>query len=136
MQQRPEDMVMSQVWGFGVTAISVLVAAVTSGLRLKPYLDAGVARTPPTFALYPILIAAAIAVPLVFLLRWWQRQQDVDIGPIRLSGNLPFIAFGCTLYVIVAVGWFPYQPPPKPQKTIPTTDPQTIPLSTSNFSVF
>jgi hypothetical protein len=109
---------MNQLLGLGITGLSVMVAAVVSGLRLKPYLDAGEARTPLTFAFYPALIAAAIAVPVVFILRKWQGKTDVDIGPVTFTGNMPFIALGCVLYVIVAVTFFPYQGtrprPPRP----------------------
>lgn len=111
---------MNQIWGLGVTALSVMIAAVVSGFRLKPYLDANLERTPLTFAFYPLTIAVALTVPIVFLLRRWQGKQDIDVGPVTFTGNLPFIALGCLLYVVVAVALFPYQEPrppsPKPSE--------------------
>jgi hypothetical protein len=108
------DPVMRQLYGFGITAVSVLTAALVSGFRLKPYLDAGVERTPLTFAFYPAVIATAITVPVVLLLRWWTGKKSINVGPVTFIGNLPFIAFGCLLYVLVAVTFFPYQAPPQP----------------------
>jgi len=125
---------MNHLLGLGVTGISVMIAAIVSGLRLKPYLDAGVAQTPLTFAFYPALIAAAISVPIVFLLRWWQGKKSIDIGPVTFIDNFSFIALGCLVYVVVAVTFFPYQPPPPTSSH--TTDPQPSPLSGSNISVF
>lgn len=123
-----------------------MTAAIVSGLRLKPYMDAGEKYTPPSFALYPALIAVAIAVPVVLLLRWWQGKRSLDIGPVTFVGNMPFIALGCVVYIIVAVTFFPYQPPSKPQ--FPTSPPTqekpvspdspveaSLPLSEQNFSV-
>lgn len=112
---------MSKLYGIGVTGLSVMIAAVVSGFRLRPYLDAGEAYTPPTFALYPILIAIAVTVPVVFLLRWWQGNRDIDIGPVTLADRQPFIVLSCLLYIIVAVTFFPYQPPVKP---VPPVSPE------------
>jgi hypothetical protein len=105
---------MDQLYGLGLTGLSVLLAALTSGFRLKPYLDAGVERTPMTFALYPAGIAVAIAVPTILLIRWWTGKKAITIGPVTFTGNLPFITLGCLLYVIIAVVFFPYQAPPPP----------------------
>jgi len=105
---------MNKLYGLGVTGLSVMIAAIVSGFRLRPYLDAGEQDTPPTFALYPVLIAIAVTVPVVFLLRWWQGKRDLDIGPVTLADRQPFIVMGCLLYIIVAVTFFPYQPPAKP----------------------
>lgn len=108
---------MSQIYGLGIAGLSVIIAAVTSGIRLKPYLDAGVERTPMTFAAYPALIAVAMTVPVVFVVRWLTGKKNIDIGPVTFSGNLPFIALGCLLYTAVAVLFFPYQAmPPRPAK--------------------
>ena len=111
---------MNQILGMGVTALSVMIAAVVSGFRLKPYLDANLERTPLTFAFYPLTIAVALTVPTVFLIRKWQGKRNIDIGRVTFTGNLPFIALGCLLYVVVAVTLFPYQEPrppsPKPSK--------------------
>jgi hypothetical protein len=105
---------MNQILGMGVTALSVMIAAVVSGFRLKPYLDASLERTPLTFAFYPLVIAAALAVPTVFLIRKWQGKRNIDIGRVTFTGNLPFIALGCLLYVLVAMTFFPYQEPQPP----------------------
>jgi len=105
---------MNQLYGLGIAGLSVLIAAITSGFRLKPYLDAGMERTPMTFAAYPAGIAVAITVPVIFLLRWWTGKKNIDIGPVTFTGNMPFIALGCILYVLVAVFFFPYQAPPPP----------------------
>ncbi|MEW6297064.1 MAG: hypothetical protein AB1671_04910 [Thermodesulfobacteriota bacterium] len=134
---------MGQFLGILATALSILIAAIVSGLRLKPYMDAGETYTPPTFALYPALIAAAIAIPLGFALRKWQGKTDIDIGPITLSDKQPFMVLWCLLYVTIAVLFFPYeraQPPPPPlppgQET-PATPPRSVnvslPLSAQNF---
>ena len=105
---------MNQLYGFGIAGLSVMIAALTSGFRLKPYLDAGVERTPMTFAAYPAAIAIAITVPVIFLIRWWTGKKNIDIGPVTFIGNMPFIALGCVLYVLIAVFFFPYQAPPSP----------------------
>jgi hypothetical protein len=110
---------MDQFYGLGIAGLSVLIAAITSGFRLKPYLDAGVERTPMTFAAYPAGIAIAIAVPVILLIRWWTGKKQIQLGPVTFAGNLPFIALGCLLYVVIAVLFFPYQPPAPPQPTEP-----------------
>lgn len=113
---------MNQIYGLGIAGLSVIIAAVTSGIRLKPYLDAGVERTPMTFAAYPALIAIAITVPVVFAIRWLTRKKSIAIGPVTFSGNLPFITLGCLLYAAIAVLFFPYQaaPPPPAKDAIHT----------------
>jgi hypothetical protein len=118
---------MNKLYGLGVTGLSVMIAAIVSGLRLRPYLDAGEAYTPPTFAMYPALIAIAITVPLVFILRWWQGKVDVDIGPVTLADRQPFIVLGCLFYILVAVTFFPYQQPPKTLPTSPPANPEKAP---------
>jgi hypothetical protein len=111
---------MNQIYGMGITGLSVMFAAIVSGFRLKPYLDAGMERTPMTFAAYPAGIAAAIVIPTVLLIRWWTGKKTVDIGPVSFTGNLPFIALGCLLYVVIAVSFFPFQGPPlAPEKSSP-----------------
>ena len=85
---------MSQVVGLVITGVSVLLAAITSGLRLKPYMDAGIEQTPMTFAVYPAGIALAITVPTVFLSRWWQGKRNVDIGPATFTDNSLFVVLG------------------------------------------
>ena len=126
---------MNQFLGLGITAVSVLLAAITSGIRLKPYMDAGVEQTPLTFATYPALIAAAITIPVVFFLRWWQGKKHIDIGPITFVDNSLFITLGCLLYIAVAVTFFPYEPPPGLQPAHPGA-PHSAPLPGSNISVF
>jgi len=111
---------MNQLYGMGITGLSVMFAAIVSGFRLKPYIDAGMERTPMTFAAYPAAIAAAIAVPVVLLIRWWTGQKTVNVGPVSFTGNLPFIALGCILYVLIAVSFFPFQAsPPPPERSGP-----------------
>lgn len=111
---------MDQLYGLIVTGLSVLLAAVTSGFRLKPYLDAGIERTPMTFAIYPAATALAIAVPIVLLIRWWTGKSAISFGPVTFTRNLPFITLGCLLYVIIAVFFFPYQEP------LPSTPPKSV----------
>src|SRR2546425_5371440 len=130
---------MNKVLGLGVTGLSVVLAAIVSGLRLKPYIDAGEAYTPPTFALYPVLIAVALTVPAVFILRKWQGKTEVDIGPVTFTDRQPFLVLGCLLYVIVALLFFPYQKPPplpfpvpaqphSPEKSVTPRQPVRVPL--------
>lgn len=126
---------MNQVLGLLITSVSVLLAAITSGLRLKPYMDAGIEQTPMTFAVYPAGIAVAITVPTVFLLRWWQGKKNVDIGPVTFTDNSLFVVLGCLLYIVVAVTFFPYQPPPALQPTHQGA-PHSAPLPGTNISVF
>ena len=118
---------MNKLYGLGITGLSVMIAAIVSGLRLKPYLDAGETYTPPTFAMYPALIAIALTVPLVFGLRWWQGKVDLDIGPVTLADRQPFIVLGCLLYIFVAVAFFPYQQSPKALPTSPPANPEKSP---------
>jgi len=129
------DEMMGQVLGLVVTSVSVLLAAITSGLRLKPYMDAGVEQTPMTFAVYPAGIAVAITVPIVFLLRWWQGKRNVDIGPVTFTDNSLFVVLGCLLYIAVAVTFFPYDPSTTPQPAHQEA-PYSAPLPRSNISVF
>ena len=129
------DEMMGQVLGLVVTGVSVLLAAITSGLRLKPYMDAGVEQTPMTFAVYPAGIALAITVPIVFLLRWWQGKRNVDIGPVTFTDNSLFVVLGCLLYIVVAVTFFPYDPSTTLQPAHQGA-PYSAPLPGSNISVF
>ena len=128
---------MNKILGLGVSGLSVVLAAIVSGLRLKPYLDAGETYTPPTFALYPALIAVALTVPAVFILRKWQGKTNVDIGPVTFTDKQPFLVLGCLLYVLVALLFFPYQKPPtlpfpaqphSPEKSGPPRQPVSVPL--------
>jgi hypothetical protein len=126
---------MNQISGMVITGVSVLLAAITSGIRLKPYMDAGVEQTPMTFAVYPAGVALAITVPIVLLLRWWQGKKHVDIGPVTFADNSLFVALGCWLYIVVAVAFFPYEPLAPFFSTHPDA-PHSAPLSGSNISVF
>lgn len=110
---------MNQLYGMGISGLSVMCAAIVSGFRLRPYIDAGIERTPMTFAVYPAGIAAAIAIPTVLLIRWWTGKKTIDIGAVSFTGNLPFITLGCLLYVGIAVVFFPYQAPPPPPANSP-----------------
>lgn len=127
----------NEIRGMLITAGSILAAAVVSGLRLKPYIDAGVTYTPASFMIYPALLAFAIAAPLVFLLRKLQGEKDVELGPLNFSvspasaspprpvqggimslitkrqlpARTPLIAFWCVLYIVIAVTFFPYEGP-------------------------
>jgi hypothetical protein len=97
---------MNQFSGLLVTALSVMAAAIVSGVRLKPYIDAGAARTPASFMLYPVLVTLAITVPMVFLLRKLQGKKDIAIGPVTFNDRMPFIAFGCIVYAIISLTFF------------------------------
>ena len=110
---------MNQLYGMGIAGLSVMCAALVSGFRLKPYIDAGMARTPMTFAVYPAAIAVGIAVPVVFFVRWWTGKKTIDVGPVSFTGNLPIIALGCLLYILIAVSFFPYQEPSPPAEESP-----------------
>ena len=138
----------NELRGMLITAGSILAAAVVSGLRLKPYIDAEVTYTPASFMIYPALLAFAIATPLVFLLRKIQGDKDVDLGPLtfsdqpasaspappvrsgimslitkrQLSARTPLVAFWCVLYIVIAVTFFPYEGP-----TGPDLDPEPSP---------
>ncbi len=102
---------MNELLGAGMALLSTVAAALVSGLRLKPYLDAGAVYTPPRFALYPALIAVAVAVPTVVSLFWWRRKTSVTIGPATLTDRQFFAVLWCLLYIFTALIFFPYQPP-------------------------
>ena len=125
---------MNQLIGLGITALSVFSAAVVSGLRLKPYMDAGITRTPPTFAIYPAAIALAITVPIVFFLRWRQGSKHVVVGPAKFMDSSLFVAMGCLLYILIAISFFPFQAPD--QSPGHPTDPHTAPSLSTSVSIF
>jgi len=111
---------MSDLLGFAIALFSTLIAGVVSGLRLKPYLDAGEVYTPPTFALYPALIATGFSVFLLILCQP-RRKSLVNIGPVSFTGKQFFAFVWCLFYVLVALTFFPYQPSLAPQAPqIPT----------------
>jgi hypothetical protein len=135
---------MNEFLGLLVTALSVLAAAIVSGLRLKPYIEAGQTYTPASFMLYPVLVTIAITAPLVLLLRRWQGKADINIGPLAFSDRMPFIALGCLVYVVVSLTCFPYQKPPEPpassqpayeEKPARPSQPVTISLPLSGQTV-
>ena len=101
----------NELLGMLATALSILSAAIVSGLRLKPYIDAGETYTPASFMLYPALAAVLIAGPLIFLLRRVQGTKDIAIGPFVFKDRTPMIALWCVLYIVIAVTFFPYDGP-------------------------
>jgi hypothetical protein len=125
---------MNKVYGLGVTGLSVMIAAIVSGFRLRPYLDAGEAYTPPSFAIYPALIAIAITVPVVLVMRWWQGKSDVDIGPVTLTDRQPFVVLACLFYIFVGIAFFPYQQPPKALPASPPATPTKSPTPSQPVS--
>ena len=123
---------MNQFSGLLITALSVLAAAIVSGLRLKPYIDAGAARTPASFMLYPVLVTLAITVPVVFLLRKIQGKKDIDIGPVRFNDRMSFIALGCIVYSLISLTFFYDRAPvvrPAPQRFQPAEPRPAEPLN-------
>jgi len=139
----------NELRGMLITAGSILAAAIVSGLRLKPYIDAGVTYTPASFAIYPALLAFVIAAPLAFLLRKLQDKEGMDLGPLtssdqpaspsptqpvrggimslitkqKMPARTPLIAFWCVLYIVIAVTFFPYEGPTGPDLS-PEPSPQ------------
>ncbi len=101
----------NELLGMLATALAILSAAIVSGLRLKPYIDAGETYTPASFMLYPSLAAVLIAAPIIFLLRAVQGTKEIAIGPLKFTGRTPFMALWCLLYIVIAVTFFPYAGP-------------------------
>jgi hypothetical protein len=112
---------MSELLGFTLALFSTLLAGVISGLRLKPYLDAGAVYTPPTFALYPALIATGCAVFLLLLCQW-RSKSLVNMGPVSFTGKQFFAFVWCLSYILVALTFFPYRPPFAPRAPRTRTD--------------
>lgn len=99
--------IINRLAGVGVTALSVFLAAVVSAVRLRPYLESGATRTPPSFAIYPAGIAVGVMLLVVFVLRAWKgRQATLDIGLVTLSGNQPAVVIWCLAYVTAALLFF------------------------------
>jgi len=113
---------MNELLGFVIALFSTLLAGVVSGLRLRPYLDAGEVYTPPTFALYPALIATGLSLLLVLVVCQWQRKATVRLGPVSFTGKQFFAVLWCLVYVLVALTCFPYQPPLAPREHQPRTN--------------
>lgn len=101
----------NELLGMLVTALAILSAAVVSGLRLKPYIDAGETYTPASFMLYPALAAVLVAIPIIYLLRAVQGTKELEIGPLKFTERTPFMALWCILYIVIAVTFFPYDGP-------------------------
>ncbi|NOT58165.1 MAG: hypothetical protein HOP18_26475 [Deltaproteobacteria bacterium] len=135
MRSREMQATMNQILGLLMTGVSVLLAAITSGLRLKPYMDAGVEHTPMSFAVYPAAVALVVTVPIVFLLRWWQGKRNVDIGPVTFVDNSLFVVLGCLVYIVVAVTFFPFEPSAT-LRPAHQGAPHSAPLPGTNISVF
>jgi hypothetical protein len=102
---------MKEVYGFFIALFSTLAAGLVSGLRLRPYIEAGAVYTPPTFMLYPGLTALALTVLSVFFLYTWGGKKVVTIGPASFTHRQFFAALWSLSYIVIAVGIFPYQPP-------------------------
>ncbi|HXG22170.1 MAG TPA: hypothetical protein VNN62_24260, partial [Methylomirabilota bacterium] len=100
---------MEEFLGFFLALFSTLAAGVVSGLRLKPYLDAGVQFTPPSFALYPALLACAFALPTVIATFWRRPQRVVTIGAIPFTKRQLFAVLWSVLYIVLALTYFPYE---------------------------
>ena len=99
--------IMNRLAGLGVTALSVLLAAVVSAIRLRPYLESGVTRTPPSFAIYPAGVGVGVMLLVVLVLRLRRgRQMTLDIGPITFSGNQPAVVTWCLVYIAAALLFF------------------------------
>ena len=113
----------NELFGMLVTALSILSAAVVSGLRLKPYIEAGETYTPASFMLYPALTAILVAAPIIFLLRRVQGKKDIEIGSFVFKDRTPFIALWCILYIVIAVTFFPYNGPTG-KDLLPESSPQ------------
>ena len=126
---------MNQLLGLAITGFSVLGTAIFSGLRLKPYIDAGATRTPLSLFFYPAVIAVAITIPIVFILRKLQGTKDIEIGPVTFPDRMSFIVFGCWIYMAVAVSFFPPELP-EPPPPFYMTDPHPAPLPGTDISVF
>lgn len=122
---------MNQFSGLLVTALSVLAAAIVSGLRLKPYIDAGATYTPASFMLYPVLITIALTVPIVLVLRKVQNKKDLDIGPVTFQDRMPFVAFGCIIYTIIALTFFYEKDPVIPARSFSPPSEQPAPADPS-----
>jgi hypothetical protein len=99
--------VMNRLAGLGIAALSVFLAAVVSAVRLRPYLESGATRTPPSFAIYPAGIAAAVMLLVVFALRVRRGgHAGLDIGPVTLTGNQPAVITWCLVYIASALLFF------------------------------
>jgi hypothetical protein len=95
--------VINRLAGMGIAALSVLLAAVVSAIRLQPYLESGATRTPLTVTTYPAMVALGVAVFVYYGLQSWKgRRALLDIGPVRLSVHHSAVIVGCLAYVAAA----------------------------------
>jgi hypothetical protein len=99
--------VLNQLAGMGIAALSVLLAAVVSAVRLRPYLEAGVTWTPLGVVTYPAIIALGVAVLTFSGLRArMDRRAVLDIGPVSFSIQHSAVIVGCLAYVAIALLFF------------------------------
>lgn len=101
---------MDEFLGFFLALFSTITAGIISGLRLKPYIEAGEQFTPPSFALYPALLALAVVFPIVFLAFWRRKQVFITVGSIKFTQRQLFAVLWSLVYVTIALTFFPYQP--------------------------
>jgi hypothetical protein len=95
--------VFKELAGMGVTAASVLLAAVVSAIRLKPYLESGQTWTPLHVTTYPALLALGAALVVYGLARGRGGARFVEVGPLRFSPRHLAVAVGCLAYVAIAI---------------------------------
>jgi hypothetical protein len=96
--------------GFFLALFSTIAAGIISGLRLKPYIEAGEQFTPPTFALYPALLALAFVLPIVFLTFRRRQHLFVTVGSVKFTQRQLFAVLWSLVYITIALTFFPYQP--------------------------
>ena len=99
--------VINQLAGLGIAALSVLLAAVVSAIRLQPYLESGATRTPLSVTTYPAMVALGVGLLVFFMLRAQRgRHTPLDIGPVRFSIQHCAIIVGCLAYVAAGLLFF------------------------------
>ena len=102
-----DSRIINQLAGLGATILSVMLAAVVSAIRLRPYLESGATRTPLSVTTYPGMMALGVALLVFSVLRVWKgRQATLDIGPVRLSIRHSAVIVGCLAYVAAALLFF------------------------------
>ncbi len=96
--------VLKQLAGIGITILSILLAAVVSALRVRPYSEAGETWVPLHVTTYPALMALGLAVLVFSLLRLRQGQRAIlDLGLVRLSVYHCAVIVGCLAYTAFAL---------------------------------
>ncbi len=99
--------IINQLAGMGIAALSVLLAAVVSAVRLRPYLESGATWTPLSVVTYPAIIALGVALLISSGLRARMgRRAVLDIGPVSLSIKHSAVIVGCLAYVVIALLFF------------------------------